>query len=206
MRLSRPLAVAALTAGVVLGTTNTVSAGLTVNFGSDSHVFSGTIPVPTGVYATATFEYIDSDSVKVTFAVPMNYQNLHAKEFGFEFNATGASFNHTGGVAAISTNFDATGIPVSGTGNEKFNTNIAFDNAQANRVKFGQSSEYQIDFTGANLANNLGNLFKGRVDKRGNPIPYTSAVHIGGYDPDSGGKMRKVPGSPGTFPRSPSRR
>jgi len=168
---------------LVVAAVSNCSAGFELSYDSQSPVLSGNTPGSAGVYATVLFDRVSNNQVDATFSVPSsNVSGLFVGEIGFQFNATGVTFTRLSGVLAT-TSFNANGIAVVGTGNEKYNTNFDFPQPNNDRLKFGQPSKYRLTFTGLNLANDLSNLF---ATPTGNKFDYISAAHIQGYGDSAG--------------------
>ncbi len=172
---------------LVFAAVSQCSAGFSValSYDDQSPILGGTTPGSAGTYATASFERLNDTEVQAVFSVPSNtVSGLFLDQIGFQFNATGVAFTPVSGVVA-STSFNANGIAVVGTGNEKYNTSFDFQNGNGDRVKFGQPSTYKLSFTGLNLANDLSNLFATPTFP-GNNFTYVSAAHIAGYGDSAG--------------------
>jgi hypothetical protein len=167
---------------LVVAAVSNCSAGLELSFDSQSPVISGNAPGSTGVYATVLFDRVSNNQVDATFTVTNTVGGLFVGEIGFQFNAAGVTFTRLSGVTAT-TSFNANGIAVVGTGNQKFNTNFDFPQSNNARLKFGQPSKYRLTFTGLNLSNDLSNLF---ATPTGNKFDYISAAHIQGYGDSAG--------------------
>jgi hypothetical protein len=155
------------------------SASLVLDFSNTSDVLSGTTPSTNTTYLEVTFNYVSSSQVQAVFSVPNdNVSGLYVDTVGLMFNTSSApTITHVSGVTA-STSFNTKGIKVQGTGNEKFNTNFDFPNGEASRLKYGQSSTYDITFSSGFLNADLSNLLQ-MPDSSGNG--YYAAAHLAGY-------------------------
>jgi hypothetical protein len=183
-------------AGVVMAwlSPSPASASLVIQYASgagNSNVLSGTPPAGSGAFATATITDLGGGTFQFNIQVSSTPTGLYVDEIGFNLSAPFTNIVAVSGVQPSSASFNAAGIPVNGTGNEKFTANYPYPNAGGDRLGSNPGAGLTSVFNLTGLAGlTESTLLTGNVNG------LISAIHLAGYGNSvgiSGTEVRAVP-------------